>query len=103
MTERVYHVYLVRTSDRGDRVRGGEREITSPVEGYDVEFYESGFWLTRETGRNFFPYEQVRTIREHPAVQDDEETYELAGDEPTEDDPASDDGPSQEELADPDS
>jgi hypothetical protein len=46
--------------------QGGERQVTSPVDGTDLDFYESGVWLTRDTGRNFFPYEQIRTIREHP-------------------------------------
>ncbi|MFC4552666.1 MULTISPECIES: hypothetical protein [Halorussus] len=73
MTETVYHVYLVRTGEQGNRVRGGEREVTSPVEGYELDFYDSGVWLTREQGRNFFPYEQIRTIREHPAVSEDDE------------------------------
>lgn len=95
MSENVYHVYLVRPNS-GDRVRGGEREITSPVEGYDVDFYDSGVWLTRETGRNFFPYEQVRTIREHPAVQTEDEAAERRAE-------SSEDGPTQEELADADS
>jgi len=57
-----YSVYLVQHPGS----QGGERQVTSPVGGTDLDFYESGVWLTRETGRNFFPYEQIRTIREHP-------------------------------------
>ncbi|WP_192498410.1 hypothetical protein [Halorussus halophilus] len=98
MSENIYHVYLVRTNVHRDNDQPGEREITSPVEGYAVDFYDSGVWLSRETGRNFFPYEQVRTIREHPAGQpmDEEEERMSVG-------KSSEDGPTQEELADPDS
>lgn len=59
MSPSTYSVYLV---ERGES--GGEREITSPVEGYELQFYDTGVWLERENGRNFFPYEQIRTIRE---------------------------------------
>lgn len=71
MGDAIYSVYLVRTGEKGNRVRGGEREVTSPVEGHELDFYDSGVWLTRETGRNFFPYDQIRTIREHPEGMDD--------------------------------
>ena len=70
MGDAIYSVYLVRTGEKGNRVRGGEREVTSPVEGHELDFYDSGVWLTRETGRNFFPYDQIRTIREHPEGAD---------------------------------
>lgn len=66
MPESTYSVYLVRTAKQANRVRGGERQVTSPVEGTALDFYDSGVWLTRESGRNFFPYDQIRTIREHP-------------------------------------
>ncbi|USZ67832.1 hypothetical protein NGM10_13995 [Halorussus salilacus] len=79
MSENVYSVYLVRTAEQGNRVRGGERQVTSPVEGTELDFYESGVWLTRETGRNFFPYEQIRTIREHPEGRRDEGERESEG------------------------
>lgn len=62
MTESTYSVYLVR---RGEE-QGGKRAVTSPVTGHELTFYDTGVWLDRETGRNFFPHEQVRTIREHP-------------------------------------
>ncbi|WP_433624220.1 hypothetical protein [Halomicrococcus sp. NG-SE-24] len=75
MGEKVYDVYLV-PSERGD----GDRNIVSPVEGHEVEFYETGVWLAREGGRNFFPYAQIRTIREHSRE---------AGETPT-DEPGSD-------------
>lgn len=64
MTE--YSVYLVPTQAREDRNREAEsRPIVSPITGHEIDFYESGVWLTRENGRNFFPYGQIRTIREH--------------------------------------
>ncbi|WP_134669790.1 hypothetical protein [Halorussus marinus] len=56
-----YSVYLVEHPGS----QGGERQVTSQVDGTGLDFYESGVWLTRESGRNFFPYEQIRTIREH--------------------------------------
>jgi hypothetical protein len=62
MPESTYSVYLVQRHGE----QGGKREVTSPVEGHELEFYDTGVWLDRETGRNFFPYEQIRTIREHP-------------------------------------
>ena len=62
MPESTYSVYLVQRHGE----QGGKREVTSPVSGHSLEFYDTGVWLDRETGRNFFPYEQIRTIREHP-------------------------------------
>ena len=62
MSESTYSVYL--TERQGSQ--GGERQVTSPIKGTELDFYDSGVWLTRETGRNFFPYGEVRTIREHP-------------------------------------
>lgn len=61
MSERSYSVYLVEHAGS----QGGERQVTSPVRGSELDFYDSGVWLTRESGRNFFPYDQIRTIREH--------------------------------------
>jgi len=63
MSESTYSVYLVQR--RGEQ--GGKRAVTSPVSGHELDFFETGVWLDREAGRNFFPYEQIRTIREHPA------------------------------------
>ncbi|WP_276279134.1 hypothetical protein [Halorussus caseinilyticus] len=62
MPESVYSVYLVQRHGE----QGGKREVTSPVSGHSLEFYDTGVWIDRDTGRNFFPYEQIRTIREHP-------------------------------------
>jgi hypothetical protein len=62
MPESSYSVYLVEQGESG-----GKRQVTSPVQGHALEFYDTGVWLDRETGRNFFPYEQIRTIRDHPA------------------------------------
>ena len=61
MPESTYSVYLVQRHGE----QGGKREVTSPVSGHSLEFYDTGVWLDRETGRNFFPYAQIRTIREH--------------------------------------
>lgn len=61
-----YSVYLVPTRSREDRNREAEdRPIVSPVTGHELDFYDSGVWLKREHGRNFFPYNQIRTIKEH--------------------------------------
>lgn len=62
MSESTYSVYLVQRHGE----QGGKREVTSPVQGNELEFYDTGVWLDRDRGRNFFPYEQIRTIREHP-------------------------------------
>ncbi len=69
MSESVYSVYLVQRHGE----QGGKREVTSPVKGHKLEFYDTGVWLDREAGRNFFPYEQIRTIREHPEGQHSEQ------------------------------
>ena len=62
-----YSVYLVPTRSREDPNREAEeRPIVSPVTGHDLEFSDAGVWLAREHGRNFFPYGQIRTIKEHP-------------------------------------
>ncbi|UPV74567.1 hypothetical protein M0R89_00510 [Halorussus limi] len=68
MSESVYSVYLVQRPGE----QGGKREVTSPVRGHELKFYDSGVWLDREEGRNFFPYDQIRTIREHPEDRGDE-------------------------------
>ena len=93
MSQSTYSVYLVEHGESG-----GKRHVTSPVEGHELEFYDTGVWLDRETGRNFFPYEQIRTIREHPAEGGPEhegeratESDEIDG-ESTETDPESDPG-----------
>ncbi|UPW00702.1 hypothetical protein M0R88_01040 [Halorussus gelatinilyticus] len=69
MPESIYSVYLVQRHGE----QGGKREVTSPVPGHELEFYDTGVWLAREAGRNFFPYEQIRTIREHPEGRRDEQ------------------------------
>lgn len=74
MSERTYSVYLV---ERGTE-HGGQRGVTSPVQGHELEFYDTGVWLNRDRGRNFFPYEQVRTIREH-ASEEREPSSDAAG------------------------
>ena len=76
MSENTYSVYLIERQGS----QGGQRQVTSPIEGTEVEFYDSGVWLTRETGRNFFPYDEIRTIREHPEGEGPGETGESGGD-----------------------
>lgn len=68
MSESTYSVYLVERQGS----QGGERQVTSPIVGTELDFYDSGVWLTRELGRNFFPYDEIRTIREHPEGGDSE-------------------------------
>ncbi|WP_321112392.1 hypothetical protein [Halorussus salinisoli] len=68
MPESTYSVYLVQRHGE----QGGKREVTSPVSGHSLEFYDTGVWLDRKMGRNFFPYEQIRTIREHPEDEQSE-------------------------------
>jgi hypothetical protein len=81
MSESTYSVYLVEHGETG-----GKRHVTSPVEGHELQFYDTGVWIERETGRNFFPYEQVRTIREHPEGRESERRSEsVAESAPAED------------------
>jgi hypothetical protein len=35
-----------------------------PLHADAVDFYDSGVWVTHADGRDFFPYERVRRIRE---------------------------------------
>ncbi|PSP86431.1 hypothetical protein BRC83_00700 [Halobacteriales archaeon QS_1_68_17] len=46
-----------------DRVAG----IDPPLRTDSVEFYDSGVRVTREGGRDFFPYEVIGRIRERTA------------------------------------
>ncbi|WP_198662035.1 hypothetical protein [Halorussus litoreus] len=92
MSESTYSVYLVQRHGE----QGGKREVTSPVSGHELDFYETGVWLDHDTGRNFFPYGQIRTIREHP--EDDPTDSEAATSEKSgESDElaVSDEGPSE--------
>lgn len=73
MPDRVYDVYLVPSEEQES-----ETSVVSPVTGEGIDFYDSGVWLERESGRNFFPYRQVRTIRERSA---DDEREQATGDE----------------------
>lgn len=84
MSQSTYSVYLVEHGDAG-----GKRQVTSPVQGHELQFYDTGVWLDRETGRNFFPYEQIRTIREHPpGAETDRETEPAGESEATEEESA---------------
>lgn len=101
MSESTYSVYLVERHGE----QGGEREVTSPVRGHGLEFYDSGVWLDRDRGRSFFPYEQIRTIREHPEGESTERETEAGEDtdsRPSEDagnrTPEQDDSGAEEEL-----
>jgi hypothetical protein len=42
-------------------------DVSSPVETDRIDYYDSGLWVGRPDGRDFFPYHQVLTIRERPA------------------------------------
>lgn len=70
MSEHTYSVYLIERQGS----QGGERQVTSPVRGSELDFYDSGVWLTREAGRNFFPYDEIRTIREHAEEETETES-----------------------------
>jgi hypothetical protein len=39
-------------------------DVDDPLHADAVDFYDSGVWVTHTDGRDFFPYERVRRIRE---------------------------------------
>lgn len=41
----------------------------SPIRADDVDFYDSGVWVSHDGERDFFPYRRIVRIREHPAAQ----------------------------------
>ena len=86
MSESNYSVYLV--EHHGDE--GGKREVTSPVQGHSLDFYDNGVWLDRETGRNFFPFEQIRTIREHAEGRSSEDRTSGLGESESDNSPEQD-------------
>ena len=55
MREDTYYVHL--KSDV-------ENVAESPLEGSKLDFYDTGLWVHREEGRDFFPYEQVLMVQE---------------------------------------
>lgn len=57
----VYEVYLLEDDSGAD--------VESPVRGQRLDFFDSGVWVERESGRDFFPYERVQVVRERPADQ----------------------------------
>lgn len=64
----VYQVYLLEDDpDAG---------VESPVIGTRLDFFDSGVWIECDSGRDFFPYEQVRVVRERPAADVETETIE---------------------------
>jgi hypothetical protein len=54
-----YEVYLATDAET-------ELPVDSPVETTAIDYYDSGIWLTLAEGRAFFPYAQLRMIRERP-------------------------------------
>jgi len=55
MREDTYYVHLK---------SGVENVAESPLEGSKLDFYDTGLWVHREEGRDFFPYEQVLMVQE---------------------------------------
>jgi len=49
-----FAVYLTEEASPGD----------APLRADDVDFYDSGVWVSHADGRDFFPYERVLRIRE---------------------------------------
>jgi len=47
-----------------------EASDADPLYADAVDFYDSGVWVTHAAGRDFFPYERVRRIREDPTPED---------------------------------
>ncbi|MFB6121879.1 MAG: hypothetical protein ABEJ78_00265 [Haloferacaceae archaeon] len=41
-----------------------EPTVESPISTDHIDFYDSGVWVSRDVGRDFFPYERIRLIRE---------------------------------------
>lgn len=62
-TTQVYEVYLA--ADVAD-----ELGVETPVETEHIDYYDAGIWVTTDSGREFYPYEHVLTIRERPAAQE---------------------------------
>jgi hypothetical protein len=44
-----------------------ELGVDSPVETERIDYYDSGLWVSRDEGRDFYPYENVLTVHERPA------------------------------------
>lgn len=42
-------------------------DLPTPIETDRIDHYDAGIWVTSGAGRDFFPYEQVLTIRERSA------------------------------------
>ena len=57
-----YHVHLA--SELVD-----ELDVESPVETDHIDYYDTGLWVSHESGRDFYPYHQVLTIHERPAAE----------------------------------
>lgn len=70
-----YAVYL---TDEASADVGGD-----PLHADAVDFYDSGVWVTHADGRDFFPYERVRRIREGADDLGAEGTSERSEDETT--------------------
>jgi len=73
-----YEVHLA--ADVADQL-----DVDSPLRTDRIDYYDSGFWITRPEGRDFFPYGEVLTIRERTgttAEEEAEEPGEVEGSEP---------------------
>jgi hypothetical protein len=53
-----YRVRLTAATSDGD---GGS------IETERIDYYDSGVWVTVDTGRDFYPYERIAVIEERPA------------------------------------
>jgi hypothetical protein len=42
-----------------------------PIESQYADFYDSGVWVDRDDGREFYPYERVAKVKEVPADGND--------------------------------
>jgi hypothetical protein len=61
-----YHVHL--KADVAEKLG-----VDSPVETEQIDYYDSGLWVARGEGRDFYPYDTVLTIRERPAQETETE------------------------------
>jgi|GEM_PF-6018055 len=47
-----------------------ELGVESPISTDRIDYYDSGLWVTRESGRDFYPYGHILTIQEREAGQE---------------------------------
>jgi hypothetical protein len=57
-----YDVYL-------DIDDSADVDVESPIHTARIDYYDSGIWVDRDTGRTFLPYDRILLIEERPASE----------------------------------